>query len=161
MFEFTGAYGLPGIDAVRESIELAFTWGGTEYNKSFIHPALLDGAARDAGHPTATPAGAATILRPGLMMMASPTTKKWSQWNGSGRLGGLLVYAAQTQTYGADADRWFGYILVGGNVQSSKLLIPGASARGLAASGGVAAQAACRTALAAAGFKLDDTPYQA
>lgn len=149
MFEFTGFAGLPGIDALRETIEADFTWGNWEHNKSFVFPIMLDGSARDAGNsPT-------TILRPGLLLQADGTTKLWSQWATGATLGGVLLYAAQTQMDGADADRWFGYALVGGQVQATKLLVPGQANYSIVGQG---LEAEIRTAMEGR-FWLDDIPY--
>lgn len=150
---------LPGIDALRENVEAAITWGPWEYNRAFIQGAVIDGSAADAGgDPT-------TLLRPGLMMAqvraASGTDPlKWKQWDptatdGTQDFGGILLWDASMVMLGSARDRWFGYILTGGLVKSSSIIIPGAASAGLA---GAATEYYCRGVLNGR-YLLDDYPH--
>lgn len=125
-FDFTGWAALPGIDTIRENIETVITWGPWEYNKAFIVPTDLDGAARDQG------ASPTTLLRAGLLLGMNRTTLKCKQWNpaatdGTQDLFGVLLWDSLTQKLGVNQDRWFGFALVGGLVKSSSLIFDAAS----------------------------------
>ena len=150
MLTYEGFAGIPGIDITRETIENVVTWGPTEYNRAFIVPALLDGAARDVGHT-----GNTTVLRPGLILTGITATKKFREWASGQRIGGILLYAAAVTTAGSNADKWFGYVLLAGNIKSSMLIVPGATNPGLV---GNASEAALRTAFAGR-FLLDDVAF--
>jgi hypothetical protein len=138
MFEYSGFGGIPGIDDIRQNFEAAITWGPWEHNRSFVVPALLSGAARDTGNTEDT-----TVLRPGLLMgmLRSGGNFKFKEWlpispvgaasDGDEYLAGVLLWDAKTQQLGTNKDRWFGYVLVGGNVKSSALIIPGETAAGI------------------------------
>ena len=121
---------LPGISDIRQSVEGNITWGPWEFNRSYIVPSIIDGAARDAGgSPT-------TLLRPGLLMGQVTSSKKLKEWSptatdGTENLFGILLYALNTQAYGADQDRWFGWVLCGGLVKQDGIIIPGESSAGL------------------------------
>lgn len=150
---------LPGIDAVRENVEAAITWGPWEYNRAFVVGAIIDGSAVDSGN---TPT---TVLRPGLMMgqvrsSAGTDPLKWKQWDptatdGTQDFGGILLWDASTQLLGSARDRWFGYILVGGLLKASSVLIPGQSSAGLS---GVATEYYARSVLTGR-YLLDDYPH--
>lgn len=150
---------LPGIDAVRENVEAAITWGPWEYNRTFVIGAIIDGSARDAGNsPT-------TVLRPGLMLgqvrAASGTDPlKFKQWDptatdGTQDFAGILLWDASMQMLGVDRDRWFGYVLVGGLVKAASVLIPGQSSAGLS---GVATEHFVRGLLSGR-YLMDDYPH--
>jgi len=125
-FDFTGFAAIPGMDAIRENIETVITWGPWEYNKAFVVPTLLDGAARDLG------ADPTTLLRPGLLLGMNRTSLKVSEFDpaaadGTQDLFGVLLWDSVSQQLGTDKDRWFGFALVGGNIKASSLIIPGAA----------------------------------
>lgn len=134
MFEYTGFGAIPGIDDIRQNFEAALTWGPWDYNKAFIVPVLLSGAARDAGNTEDT-----TVLRPGLLLGQARSAgnfkvKEWSPaatGNGDEYLFGVLLWDAKTQQLGTNKDRWFGYAMVGGHVKSAGLIIPGNASAGL------------------------------
>lgn len=155
MFMSFDAFGmLPGINAAVENVVNAITWGPWEYNRAFIVPTLLDGAARDAGNsPT-------TLLRPGLIMGITKTTKQAIPYSHLGvggveTLYGVLLYDTKVVgSDGADYDRWFGYILVGGNVKANALIYGVAASTPGSWIGGV--QDATIRALFANRFILDD-----
>jgi len=145
---------LPGIDDIRESVESNIISGPWEYARYFIRGYLLNGAARDAGNsPT-------TVLRPGLLMTANTTTKKWQQWV-PGDVGGVgledikavLLYAVDTQRDAANQDRWFGYMLIGGCVKSAGLIVPGNASPGINGDGN---EATIRSQMHDKRFILDD-----
>lgn len=112
---------LPGINAVDETVVNSITWGPWEHNRAFVVPTLLDGAARDAGSsPT-------DLLRPGLFMGVTTATKQATTWvsgggGGVGTLFGILLYDVKVTASGTDYDRWFGFILVGGNVKTKSII---------------------------------------
>lgn len=129
MLNFDQFAGLPGIDSVVQTAEAVITFGPPE--QQLVMPVPIDGAARDAGHT-----GQTNVLRPGLIMGVNTTTHLAKEWtsgatNGTQNVAGILLYAVNTQKDGADAPRWFGYLLVKGNVQAAQLIVPGATARGI------------------------------
>jgi hypothetical protein len=122
-FEFTGAFGLPGIQAALETVENVFWWGRFENN--IYMPWVIDGATRDTGNT-----GYTDVLRPGLLLGEITATQKLTDWDhtaldGSQNIVGVLSYAQKMQRLGSNADRWLGWILVGGNVKGDKLIVPG------------------------------------
>lgn len=154
---------LPGIDSIRQNVEAAITWGPWEYNRAFVIGAIIDGSARDAGNsPT-------TLLRPGLMMgqvRSSESTdplkfKEWdpdaSEGDGTEDFAGVLLFDAHMQMFSTDKDRWFGYILVGGNLKSSSIIFPGESSAGLA---DLSSNEYYAKSVLASRFLLDDYPHQ-
>lgn len=132
-FTYDGAYATPGTLAAQETVEAAVTWADFDHNKAFIVPAVIDGASLDAGHASNT-----THLRPGLLMGSKwegAGNLKFKEWTPAGTDGtqfiaGVLLTAIETQLDGADQDRWY-WILVGGNLKASNLIIPGQAAAGL------------------------------
>ena len=151
---------LPGIDAIRENIEAAITWGPWEVNRAYVVPVIMDGSARDAGN---TPT---TLLRPGLMLgqvrsTAGTDPLKWKEWSPAGTDGtqdfaGILLWDASMQMFSTDKDRWFGYALVGGQVKAASVLYPGQSSAGLS---GIAMEHYARGVMAAR-YLFDDSYHQ-
>lgn len=155
MTQFDQFAGLPGIDSQITTVESVITWGPPE--QQLILPVPISGAARDAGH-----SGQTNVLRPGLLMGIIKATRLAIEWtsgaaDGSEVIAGPLLYAVNTQKDGANATRWMGYILIKGNVQSSKLIIPGQANAGIDGNG---SEAAIRTAMFPR-FILDDQFYLA
>jgi hypothetical protein len=124
--ENSGFAAVPGINAALLTVENLVTWGPMEYNRSFILPATVSGASLDLGSsPT-------TLLRPGLLMGLVTATKLYKPWSptatdGSQNIVGPLIYDVNTLQAGVATDRWFGYILGGGLIRASGLIIDGAS----------------------------------
>lgn len=128
-FEFTGAYGLPGIAAALETVEKQFWWGRWE-NQIWV-PGVIEGAARDSGNTNYT-----DVLRPGLLIGQLTSNSKLTEFDpaaadGSQRLFGVLGYAQKMQRLGSNQDRWLGWIQVGGALKPDALLIPGETSYGL------------------------------
>ncbi len=118
MFDFMGFGVLPGINTVRETVEASLLWGAWEVNRSYIVPTLIDGSSVDQG---STPT---TLLRPGLLMGMVTATKKVKPYatgasDGTEDIYGVLMYAESTQLYGANADKYFGYLLVAGQIKTA------------------------------------------
>ena len=134
-FEHTGAFGAPGIQAALETIENVFWWG--RWESHLYVGAVVEGDSRDTGNT-----GYTEILRPGLIMGKKTTGDKWMPWNGSPGAGdegidtalGVLSYSQKMTRLGADQDRWFGWIMLGGGVKARNLLVPGSTSFGLAGS---------------------------
>lgn len=127
-FEFTGAFGTPGITATVETVENQFWWN--RYEDQVWFPAIISGAARDAGNT-----GYETVLRPGLLLGMITATKKLVEWSptatdGSQRIFGILGHAQKMQRLGANQDRHFG-VMVAGVVKASRILVPGQTSFGL------------------------------
>ena len=124
-FEHTGAFGAPGIQAALETIENVFWWG--RWESHLYVGAVVEGDSRDLGN-----AGYTEILRPGLIMGKKTTGDKWMPWNGSPGAGdegidtalGILSYSQKMTRLGADQDRWFGWIMLGGGVKARNLVVP-------------------------------------
>lgn len=116
----TDSYGLvPGLTAARETYEAEFRWG-SQFQGVFAN-ALIDGSTVDTGNsPTYE-------LRPGLLLGQVLSTGKYKQYSptatdGSEVASGVLLEAIRMQDFsGNSQDRFYG-ILVGGPVQTSKIL---------------------------------------
>ena len=129
-FEFTGAFGLPSVQAALETVENVFWWGRFE-QEAFIG-SVIDGSARDTGNTTTD------VLRPGLLMGKVTSTGKLKQWDptatdGSQNILGILGYSQKMQRLGTNADRWLGWIYCWGFVKAERLLIGGQANFGIAA----------------------------
>jgi len=116
------AYRIPGIDAIRETIEQDVTWGRWEVNRTWVVPVQIDPATRDTGHT-----GETTLLRPGLIMAQINATKIVTDWVALGAGGqedifGILLTPIQTQFFNADETRLGGFVLVGGQIKGSTLI---------------------------------------
>ena len=131
-FEFTGAFGLPGVQSALETVENVFWWGRWEHQ--LYIGAVIEGDSRDGGNT-----GYTEILRPGLLMGKKDTGDKWMPWDdtpavadaGIEKCLGVLSYAQKMTRLGSDADRYVGWIMVGGAVKARNLLVPGSANHGL------------------------------
>lgn len=164
-----GFAGHPGISAALESIEMDPMWGAREVNRTWVIGAILSGTARDL-YDSGDGVAEQTTLRPGLLMqyiIGGPETGKWRQWvdDGSQDIGGVMLWHETTQRAGADFDRWFGYILVGGQIRVKGIVIfgdgvdppaTGTDYGNLVGYNELSTEAQVRAGLAAAGFHLDD-----
>lgn len=126
----SGAYGIPSNRDILETQEGAVTFGPIEYNRAFLTPSFVSGAARDAGN---TPT---TILRPGLILgqiLASQLLKEWdpAATDGSEKIFGILAWATDTQFAGSNENKWLSWVLTGGLLKANSILIPGNSSAGL------------------------------
>lgn len=134
--EYNYAQAIPGIEAIRQTVEANITWG--RWEQQVIMPVVIDGAARDAGNTDDT-----TILRPGLLMGRVTASNKFQQWNNQPAVAnfgveyptGILLYDQKMQYLGANKDRWVGYLLVAGNVKASAVQDPVESSAGIAGIG--------------------------
>jgi len=127
-FEFTGAFGLPSVQAALETSENVFWWGRFE-QEAFIG-SLIDGSARDSQNSITD------VLRPGLLMgkiTASGKLKEWSPAavDGTQDVYGVLGYSQKMQRLGANADRWLGWIYTWGFIKAERILLGGASNFGI------------------------------
>ncbi len=92
---------------------------------------LVAAASVDAGN---TPT---TILRPGLALGVITASGKITQWNpyatdGSNALYGFYCGMSQNMSMiSGTSDRWLGDIVVGGQVKSAAIIIPGESSAGI------------------------------
>lgn len=108
---------VPGMGAAAYSAEhdLSDVVYGPLWNCMYLNYAVVSGAARDAGNTNNT-----TVLRPGLVMGVITASGKWAQFDASAvdgtevARGILLQFGLNTQSDGADADRFLATILVRG-----------------------------------------------
>lgn len=126
----TGVAGIPSIRDVLETQEGAITFGKAEYNSAFLVPGFLSGAARDAGN---TPT---TILRAGLLLGQIAATQLLKEWDptasdGSEKLFGVLAWPTDTQFAGANESKWLSWVLTGGLLKTTAIVVPGNSSAGL------------------------------
>lgn len=122
-FEFTGAYGLPGIQAALETVENVFWWGRFE-QEAFI-AGVLESTTVDAGNT-----GYTDVLRPGLLLGKNSTSGKLNVWDPDGTDGtqdifGVLGYSQKMKRMGTAVDRWVGWVYTWGFLKADRLLIPG------------------------------------
>lgn len=116
----TDSYGIaPGMTAARETYESEFRWGNG-FQGVFAN-ALIDGSTVDTGNsPTFE-------LRPGLLLGQNLTTGKYKNYNptasdGTEVASAILLEAIRTQDFSAiNVDRFY-TVLVGGPVQTAKIL---------------------------------------
>lgn len=153
MFQFDGAFGVPGIYAALQTVENQF-WVDRFENQIWTSE-LIVGSARDTGNTSYT-----DILRPGLILGRVTSTGKLKEWNATGTDGsqyvyGILGYAQKMQRLGADLDRWLGYVMVAGNLRASRLLIPASTTFGIS---GATSEFILRAQMHPR-FMLDDLPW--
>lgn len=122
-FEFTGAYGLPGIQAALETVENVFWWGRFE-QEAFI-AGVLESTTVDTGNT-----GYTDVLRPGLLLGKNSTSGKLNVWDPDGTDGtqdifGVLGYSQKMKRMGTAVDRWVGWVYTWGFLKADRLLIPG------------------------------------
>lgn len=90
---------------------------------------LIAGASRDAGNaPT-------TVLRPGLLLTKN-AAGNFVPWGTVADLAtdlieGVMLYAQQMTRMGTNADRFCGYVMIGGFVKVNGLIIPGEQDSGI------------------------------
>lgn len=116
----TDSYGIvPGLTSSRETYESEFRWG-SQFQGVFAN-ALIDGASVDSGNtPTYE-------LRPGLLLGQNITTGKYKPYSATATDGtevasAVLIEALRMQDFtGTNVDKFYA-VLVGGPVQTSKLL---------------------------------------
>lgn len=128
-FEFTGAWGMPGITAALETVEKQIWWN--RWEDCVWVPAVIDGASRDTGNTSYT-----DVLRPGLILGKKTTGGKLIQWSptatdGSQNIYGILGHSAKMQRLGADQDRFLGWVMIAGNLKADNLLVGGQTAWGI------------------------------
>lgn len=101
----------------------------------YLNYAVIDGAALDAGNTVST-----TVLRPGLVMGQITASGKWKQFDsaavdGSEVARGILNYLGlNTQSDGANADRFLATIIVRGVLNPEAVCLASSSSYGLARS---------------------------
>lgn len=131
------------------------TWG--RLDQQLYLPTVMDGSSRDAGNTNFT-----DVLRPGLLLgkvLTGADKGKMKQWNpdatdGTQRIYGVLMSAQKMQLMGADQDRYMGYVLYGGCVKASGLVIASKTTDGIV---GDALEWTIRRQMAMA-FRFDDDP---
>lgn len=135
---YQGIFLTPGMHAEVYSVEqhLSSLIYGPLHNCIFLNFAVIDGAARDAGHTSYT-----TTLRQGLVMGIVTATRKWKQWDPTASdgtqlaRGVLAYYGIDTQYNGTDADRYLASIIVKGNLQAKGVCVQSSSSWGLSQTG--------------------------
>lgn len=116
----TDSYGIvPGLTTSRETYEAEFRWG-SEFQGVFAN-GLIDGNAVDTGNsPTYE-------LRPGLLLGQVTATGKYKQYSptatdGTEVASAILIEALRMQDFSGTAVDRFYAVLVGGPVQTSKII---------------------------------------
>lgn len=138
----------PGIDSVLETVQNQFWWGRNE-QQTYL-PATILSSALDAGNTVTT------VLRGGLLLGRVTATGKFKEWNPTGTDGsevlvGILPAPLSMLDAGTGADRYT-YVLVGGNLLSDRLIVPGQGTEGIV---GDAQEFNIVNQLVDRGFKLD------
>lgn len=132
--------GIPGIDAIRETLEREFTWG--QWHNPLIMQRIIWGGSRDTGNT-----GNTTVLRPGLAMGTIDRTpdgppalnkmlKPWTvattpTTDGSQLFTGFLLHTVDTQVNGSDTEQLRGWILCAGAVKSDAVCLTVETSYGL------------------------------
>jgi hypothetical protein len=117
----------PGFEGVLETVQNQFWWGRNERN--VFLPASISGAARDAGNTVTD------VIRGGLLLGKVTATGLLKEWNPTGTDGsevifGILYAPLKMTSNGTNTDR-YGFVMVGGNLYSDRLLIPGEANEGI------------------------------
>jgi hypothetical protein len=110
---------IPGIQTAVESYEAAFRWG--QYGVGIITPGYINAATIDSGN---TPTWE---LRPGLVLGQKSVDGSWLNYSptatdGSEVAAGVLMTAVRQQDFQGTTQPKFWGILVGGPVQTARLL---------------------------------------
>lgn len=125
---FTGHLQIPSMNTVLEGVEIQPWWG--KWEQQVWVGDTISGAARDAGNTVNT------LLRPGLLLGKITASGLLKEWNPTGTDGsevivGVLGAVVNAQQSGSNQQRYVGFIQVGGNVYSNRLIIPGNAAEGI------------------------------
>lgn len=131
------------------------TWG--RLDQQMYLATVIAGTSRDAGNTAFT-----DVLRPGLLLgkVTSGSEKgKFKQWNpdatdGTQKIFAVLMSAQKMTLMGSDMDRYAGYILYGGCVKSTGLVIASSTTDGIV---GHALEWTVRRQMSLA-FRFDDDP---
>ena len=123
---------IPGIHDLKETIERDPTWGRWDVNHTYVFGAALSGTSRDR-YDSGSGVASQVVHRPGLLMEYVNTgaeAGKWRTWVDGGTVtaAGVLLYQETTQAYSSDVDKWFGYILCGGQIRTKDLIVYGRAA---------------------------------
>lgn len=119
---FDGMWDIPGIQSALQTTENQVWWGLKEQQTVFA--GVIDGSSTDAGD---TPTD---LVRAGMIMGQVAATGKWKPWSPTATDGtqfakAVMLYDQKMTDQGTATDRWFGYLLVKGNIKASSLLIGG------------------------------------
>jgi hypothetical protein len=153
---YTGNYLQPGQMNPVETVEQDLT--SVVWNNPWLQvigsQRLFDATARDAGN-----VGYTDVLRPGLLLTKT-AGGKFIQWGAvtnfaTDKIEGILLSTLAMQREGVNADRWYGYVLLGGFAKVNGLIVPGEARAGIV---GHAQEARIRTLLKFS-VKLDDDPF--
>lgn len=150
----TGFWNAPGMSAALETQENRIWWGLR--SQQVVKGEIILSTTVDAGNsPT-------TLLRAGLLLGKNSTTGKCTIWdptatNGTEHIYGVLLHDQSMLAQGATTgDKFIGWVLVGGNVIASSLLIPAEASLGI---NGNAKELQVRAYMTQTGrFILDDEP---
>lgn len=127
---YTGGYSIPGMNTVLEGVENQ-PWFGEIHQQIWL-PDTISGAARDAGNTVTT------LLRTGLLLGKITATNLLKEWNPTGTDGSQDIYGVlggmlHAQQAGVDQQRYAGFVMVGGNLYSDRIIIPGNATEGIVA----------------------------
>lgn len=111
---------VPGFSSAAETYESVVSWG--KEGLAVVIGAIINGTARDAGN---TPT---TVLRPGLLLGQITSSGELKEYNpagtdGSEQVYGILLSGFRMQDLDANNVNRFVWVLVGGPVQASKLIL--------------------------------------
>jgi len=143
----------PHIGTASETSENTFYW--YQHPLNVFAGGNFDGAARDSGNTTTD------ILRPGLLLGRVFSTGKLKEWDPTDTDGTQFIYGIldnpgmKMQANGSDKDRFRGNVMVRGQVNPARLLVPGQASYGIT---GVTTEYLIRQQLQMAGFLLSEDP---
>lgn len=153
MSSTTGGFGTPGFDAIAQTSEIEFLWGGDAAKGLVLRQnSIISGSAVDAG---ATPT---SNLRPGLLMGKVTSSGKLLQWDsaatdGSQNLAAINYHDLKMIDFDGNTTDRVCDTVVRAPLKASQLLIKGVAFTS------AADQYLARRLLAAAGCILDDDPF--
>ena len=143
---------LPPLEVIFDELT-SVIWGRLE--QQVISAYLpIDGESRDVGN---TPTD---VLRSGLILTKNATGTRFVPWGtvvdyATDNIEGILLTTIKMQRAGTNTDRHMGYILVGGLVKASGLIIPGDADSGIV---GKAEEALVRGGMHPV-CRFDDDPF--
>jgi hypothetical protein len=127
---YGGGDAIPGMNTALEGVENQVWWGRWE-QQVWLGEAI-SGAARDAGNTVTD------VLRAGLLLGRITASGLLKEWNPTGTDGSEVIFGVLNKnlkmtTGGGNVDRYSGQVLVGGNLYSDRLIIPGNAAESIVA----------------------------
>jgi hypothetical protein len=152
-FSYEQAFRGPHVGTALETSENTFYW--YQHPLNIFSGGTFDGAARDSGNAVTD------VLRPGLLLGRVYSTGKLKEWSPTATDGSQFIFGIldnpgmKMQANGTNQDRFRGNVMVRGQVNPARLLVPGQASFGIT---GTTYEYLIRQQLNMAGFILSEDP---